>query len=78
MTNNLQTQIWTSIITMDLDLDTWGAWTQPILNMFTTHAGEAIFPCNSMCLAHHPLNFLNIYASPAQHDAGEFAGWLPG
>ena len=76
--NVLQAQLWTSIMTLDLDLDTWDAWTQPILNIFNTHAGEAIFPYNDSYLAHHLREWFSAHASPAQSDAGEFAGWLRG
>ena len=47
----LQAQVWTSIMTSVFRPDLWGSWTQPILSMFSTHAGEAVFPCSSSCLA---------------------------
>ena len=34
----LTAQVWTTLF--------WGAWTQPILSMFITHAGEAHNPCH--------------------------------
>ena len=39
----LQAQIWATLLTLELGMDTWGAWAQPILSMFTTHAGEVVF-----------------------------------
>ena len=74
----LQAQCWTSLMTSALRPDTWGSWTQPILSMFTTHAGEAVFPCNSSCLAEHLRAWFDTHPSSAQHDAGEFAGWIRG
>ena len=49
----LQAQCWTSLMTSALRPDLWGSWTQPILSMFSTHAGEVVFPCSSSCLADH-------------------------
>ena len=72
----LQAQVWNNIMTTDVDLNIWGAWTQPILSMFTTHAGEAIFPCSTSCLAYHLREWFTTHPAPAQHDAGKFAGWL--
>ena len=46
--------------------------------MFTTHAGEAVFPCSNSCLAHHLREWFTPHPVPAQYDAGEFAGWLRG
>ena len=46
--------------------------------MFSTHAGEAVFPCSSSCFADHLRAWLATHPSSAQHDAGEFAGWLRG
>ena len=74
----LQAQCWTSLMTSALRPDTWGTWTQPILSMFTTHAGEAVFPCSSSCLAEHLRAWFDTHPSSAQHDAGEFAGWIRG
>ena len=74
----LQAQYWTSLMTSVLSHDTWGSWTQPILSMFTTHAGEAVFPCSSSCLAEHLRTWFDAHPSSAQHDAGEFAGWIRG
>ena len=70
----LQAQVCTSIMIMDLGLDIWGAWIQPILSMFTTHAGEVGFPCNSSYLAYHLQKWFNTHPRSIQHDAGEFAG----
>ena len=39
----LQAWIWTLLLTTELKFDTWDAWTQSILCIFTTHAGEVIF-----------------------------------
>ena len=44
LNSTLLAQVWTTLLTTPLELDTWGAWTQPILCMFTTHAGEAHNP----------------------------------
>ena len=74
----LQAQCWTSLMTSALRPDTWGSWTQPILSMFSTHAGEAVFPCSSSCLADHLRAWFATHPSSAQHDAGEFAGRIRG
>ena len=50
LNSTLLAQVWTTLLTTPLELDTWGAWTQPILCMFTTHAGEAHNPCQTSIL----------------------------
>ena len=76
LNNTLLAQAWTTLLTTSLELDTWGAWTQPILSMFTTHAGEAHDPCHDSILGRMLAVWFTSHASTAQHDVGEFASWM--
>ena len=76
LNNTLLAQVWTTLLTTPLELDTWGAWTQSILCMFTTHAGEAHNPCQASILGSMLTECFTSHAMTAQHDAGEFASWM--
>ena len=74
--NILIAQVWTTLLTTSFELDTWGAWTQPILSMFTIHAGEAHNPCHGSFLGRLLEVWFTSHDSIVQHDAGEFACWM--
>ena len=76
LNSTLLAQVWTTLLTNPLELDTWGAWTQSILRMFTIHAGEAHNPCQASFLGSMLNEWFTSHAMTAQHDAGEFASWM--
>ena len=76
LNSTLLAQVWTTLLATSLELHTWGAWTQPILSMFTTHAGEAHNPCHGSILGRLLEAWFTSHDSTAQHDAGEFASWM--
>ena len=76
LNSTLLAQVWTTLLTTPLELDTWGAWTQSILCMFTTHAGEAHNPCQASILGSVLTEWFTSHAMTAQHDAGEFTSWM--